>query len=435
MSSFQFIILFLIVSDIPDYVITEENTSDFTFLYTEKASPLNIEDFCFDINKASVNTMYLGISSFVNKNTSCKPENLLLREVQKYIILDKHQRQLCRTKITVSIKSRKGEKVIEDLKYGCQHLDGNSTIFFQYCYVNSFPEHFNTTTGGAGAITILTFPTRKLGDQGHTFEILRAQCNMKEWEVNRCLANKMRKISTPPSTDELSTQKVFVQVIVGGCVGLIVGILSTTFVCVCIYKHYQSRIINNDLISKSKTHRMTGTTRMLFIHSKDDEIVYNDILDIQDPSKKKEILHSESNVINHNDFQDLQYTESTSTYENEIDTVLFDKILISSKEYKTRNEPSDMYKEFSKEDKSASTSITDKNRLKSETVTVDIQDAATSKAMARSLQTENKQQLATYEEPDSWSKSKSVRDVKPDTNAALAFNGDSENLKYYNYHI
>lgn len=131
----------------------------------------------------------------------------------------------------------------------------------------------------------------------------------------------------------------------------------------------------------------------------------------------------------------MQYTESTSTYENEIDTVLFDKILISSKEYKTRNEPSDMYEEFSKEDKSASTSITDKNRLKSETVTVDIQDAATGKTMARSLQTENKQQLATYEEPVSRSKAKSVRDVKPDTNAELAFNGDSENLKYYNYHI
>lgn len=73
----------------------------------------------------------LGISSFVNKNTSCKPENLWLREVQKYIILDKHQRQLCRTKITVSINSRNCKKVIEDLKYGCQHLDGNSTIFFQ----------------------------------------------------------------------------------------------------------------------------------------------------------------------------------------------------------------------------------------------------------------------------------------------------------------
>lgn len=53
---------------------------------------------------------------------------------------------------------------------------------------------------GAEAITILTFPTRKLGEQGHTFEILRAQCNMKEWEVKRCLANKMREISTLPST-------------------------------------------------------------------------------------------------------------------------------------------------------------------------------------------------------------------------------------------
>lgn len=131
----------------------------------------------------------------------------------------------------------------------------------------------------------------------------------------------------------------------------------------------------------------------------------------------------------------MQNTESTSTYENEIDTVLFDKILISSKEYKTRNEPSDMYEEFSKEDKSASTSTADKNRLKSETVTVDIQDPVTGKTIARSLQTENNQQLATYEEPVSRSKAKSVRDVKPDTNAALAFNGDSENLKYYNYHI
>ncbi|XP_052680830.1 uncharacterized protein LOC128161561 [Crassostrea angulata] len=243
---------------------------------------------------------------------------------------------------------------------------------------------------------------------------------MKEWEVKRCLANKMREISTLPSTDELSTQKVFVQVIVGGCVGLIVGILSTTFVCVCIYKHYQSRIINNGLISKSKIHRMTGTKQMFFIHSKDDEIVHDDILDIQDPSKNKEILHSEINVINHNDFQDLQYTESTSTYENEIDTVLFDKILISSKEYETRNEPSEMYmyEDFSKEDNCASTSTTDENRLKSETVTVDIQDHATGMTMARTLQTENNQQLATYEEPASWSKAKSFLDVKPDTNAA-----------------
>lgn len=133
----------------------------------------------------------------------------------------------------------------------------------------------------------------------------------------------------------------------------------------------------------------------------------------------------------------MQYTESTSAYENEIDTFLFDKILISSKEYEKRNEPSDMYmyEDFSKEDNCASTSITDENRLKSETVTVDIQDHATGMTMARTLQTENNQQLASYEEPASRSKAKSFRDVKPDTNAALAFNGDSENLKYYNYHI
>lgn len=114
----------------------------------------------------------------------------------------------------------------------------------------------------------------------------------------------------------------------------------------------------------------------------------------------------------------MQYTESTSTYENEIDTVLFDKILISSKEYETRNEPSDMYEDFSKEDNCASANTTDENRLKSETVTVDIQDHATGMTMSRTLQTENNQQLATYEEPASRSKAKSFRDVKPDTNAA-----------------
>lgn len=131
----------------------------------------------------------------------------------------------------------------------------------------------------------------------------------------------------------------------------------------------------------------------------------------------------------------MQNTESTSTYEYEIDTVLFYKNLISSKENKTRNEPSDMYEEFSKEDKSVSTSTADKNRLKSETVTVDIQDPVTDKTMARLLQTENNQQLATYGEPVSRSKATSFRDVKPDTNASWAFNGDSENLKYYNYNI
>lgn len=74
---------------------------------------------------------YLGILSFVNKNTSCEPESILLREVQKYIIHDKHKRQLCRTKLSVYINNRNCEKAIEDLKYICQHLDEKSTIFFQ----------------------------------------------------------------------------------------------------------------------------------------------------------------------------------------------------------------------------------------------------------------------------------------------------------------
>lgn len=76
-----------------------------------------------------------------------------------------------------------------------------------------------------------------------------------------------------------------------------------------------------------------------------------------------------------------------------------------------------MYHEFSKENNFALTSTKHKNRLKSETVTVDIQDRATGKTMVRLLQTENNEQSATYEEPVSQSNAKSFRDVKPDTKA------------------
>lgn len=72
-----------------------------------------------------------GISMFINTNTACKPENIGLKEVQKYIIHDKHQRQLCRTKLTVFMNSRNCEKAIEHLGFMCQHLDERSTIFFQ----------------------------------------------------------------------------------------------------------------------------------------------------------------------------------------------------------------------------------------------------------------------------------------------------------------
>lgn len=40
-----------------------------------------------------------------------------------------------------------------------------------------------------------------------------------------------------------------------------------------------------------------------------------------------------------------------------------------------------------------------------------------------------------YEEFVSWLKVKSVWDVKLDINVVLVFNGDFENLKYYNYYI
>lgn len=76
-----------------------------------------------------------------------------------------------------------------------------------------------------------------------------------------------------------------------------------------------------------------------------------------------------------------------------------------------------MYQQFSTKNNFSLTCTKHKNRLKNETVTVDIQDTATGKTMAISLQTENNEQFATYEEAVSQSNAKSCRDVKPDTNS------------------
>lgn len=44
--------------------------SFFSFLHTEKASPVDIEDSCFDIDQALVNVMYLG-NSLCSKYVWC----------------------------------------------------------------------------------------------------------------------------------------------------------------------------------------------------------------------------------------------------------------------------------------------------------------------------------------------------------------------------
>lgn len=56
-----------------------------------------------------------------------------LTEIRKFIIYDKHQRPLCRTKVTVSIDSGHCDKTLEEFKYMCENLKDkqNFKVYFQ----------------------------------------------------------------------------------------------------------------------------------------------------------------------------------------------------------------------------------------------------------------------------------------------------------------
>lgn len=65
------------------------------------------------------------------RNSSCEHSNIELIEMRKYTIRDWQQRKLCRTKVIMSINSKKCEKTISDLLAFCQRTQENSSIFFQ----------------------------------------------------------------------------------------------------------------------------------------------------------------------------------------------------------------------------------------------------------------------------------------------------------------
>lgn len=75
-----------------------------------------------------------GISLFLkNTRSLCKSEYMDLTEIRKFIIYDKHQRPLCRTKVTVFIDSRHCDTILEELKYMCENFKEkqNFKVYFQ----------------------------------------------------------------------------------------------------------------------------------------------------------------------------------------------------------------------------------------------------------------------------------------------------------------
>lgn len=182
-TSTYFYTLFLLVTVCKqDYAKCKETKRYFSFIYTERTSPLNIKDTCYAIDNSSLHSMYLGISFFIKyagRNTSCELRNIELTEMRKYIIRDRQQRKLCRTKITVSINSRKCEKTIAGLFVFCQSTQENSSIFFQECMAVSYPSNDESNAVETSEIILANFP-KPPAEYGHVYGIPQAHCNIKE---------------------------------------------------------------------------------------------------------------------------------------------------------------------------------------------------------------------------------------------------------------
>lgn len=184
-SLFYTLFLFVIICK-QDYAQCKETKRYFSFIYTEKTSPLNLKDTCYAIDNSSLHTMYSGISFFImhaGRNSPCELKNIELTEIRKYIIHDQQQRKLCRTKITMSIISRKCEKTISNLFYFCQSTRENSSIFFQECMDVIYPSIDKSNAEETSAIILSKFPKHP-AELGHIFEIPQAHCNIKEGKLD-----------------------------------------------------------------------------------------------------------------------------------------------------------------------------------------------------------------------------------------------------------
>lgn len=417
----------------PENTHAAKTLSFISFIFTDKESPKNLEGTCFDIDNKSVSIMHFGISLFIdNIDSPCNSEYTELTEIRKYIINNDHQRPRCRTKLTVSMSREQCKKTILNLEYYCQHPKEYDSIYFQECMVkNTSQSNDDPNTTETGAITMSTFPTPIRGKQGKDYKFPRAHCNMKECKPKECSTNgygQTTKTFFKDSTREPEEEKPMKKYLILGVGfgGLFVGILSTAIVFVCINRHRESRIMNDDLISDSNIHRMTQTNRKFSIHSKGGETVYHDIADIPGPSKNDKIK-GVSNVFLHDDSPEQRYSpspkSSTSTYENEsISSKLSSKKVVdSSKGSKACDERPQVYHTLSKDYNTASTNTENENILTKETLKSDYDVANYSPRETNPVK--HGGQCVSYEQPISLSsskKSKESQSIKLDNNPALS---------------
>ncbi|XP_056000847.1 uncharacterized protein LOC125654063 isoform X2 [Ostrea edulis] len=314
------VLLIAFIFCLPRHVHTQKNVSCFSFIHTDTNSPMTLEDTCFEISDNRVNTMYTGIFLDVIKS-SCKYYDMQLEDVKKYIVEESHQRPLCRIRMTMSIDTTQCTKTIAIIQHFCKQP---KSIFFQDCFPVNCPSTNKKKINETEAISMSGFPKPKMGNIGQgVYEIPTSHCNMKQCKLDNCSTEEMKKRNTKNGINnaEPSRQKQCTFLAIGSAGGgLLVGILSTSFVCLLVNKCRRNyRNVGDVSFSTQNVFLLTETERKSSIHSKEGEPVYHDISHIPGHSKAKAIVHSVSNAFS-DDQPEQRYSESpkssSSVHEN-----------------------------------------------------------------------------------------------------------------------
>ncbi|XP_056000835.1 uncharacterized protein LOC125654064 [Ostrea edulis] len=299
------LIVFIVCLALP--VHTQNHVSCFSFIHTDTNSPMTLEDTCFEISNNTAKTMYTGIFLYMGKS-SCIYKGTQLEEIKKYIVQDSHQRSLCRTMMTMSIDTTQCKEIIDKLQHICKQP---KSIYFQDCFPVNCPSTSENKINETEAIIMSGFPEPKVVDIGQdVYEIPTSYCNMKQCKVENCSTGEIKRgIPKNDNTEPPRQKKCMFYVIGSAAGGLLVGILSTSIVCLFVNKCKRNYRNVGDVSFSTQNVLLTETERKTSIHSKERDPVYHDITNIRGHSKAKAIVHSVSNAFS-DDQPEQRYSES-----------------------------------------------------------------------------------------------------------------------------
>ncbi|XP_056000843.1 uncharacterized protein LOC130048285 isoform X1 [Ostrea edulis] len=404
------LIVFIVCLALP--VHTQNHVSCFSFIHTDNNSPMTLEDNCFRISDNTVNTMYTGIFLYMGKS-SCTYKDTQLEEIKKYIVQDSHQRSLCRTMMTMSINTKQCKETIDKLQHICKQP---KSIYFQDCFPVNCSSTSENIINETESIIMSGFPEPKMVDVGKdVYEIPTSYCNMKQCKVENYFTGEIKRGIPKNDSTEPSRQKKCMFYAIGSAGGgLLVGILSSSIVCVLVNKCKRNyRNVGNVSFSTQNVLLLTETERKTSIHSKEGEPVYHDITNIPGHSKAKAIVHNVCNAFS-DDQPEQRYSESPksslSTYENgSTSSQLSPNNAERGSKESVNGENSEVYHTLNRDYKDNS-----RNLDVFSCVTTVAKDPESYKKSETVLDTKSKQ-YSTYESPVQMSHLKRIQTDKPES--------------------